>query len=84
MEVREDMSAAIMTASIMPRAPAEEGGGGGRADTCGHQVQHQPDVGDVGAAGGGAADPHALGGGGAGHLGDWAVGMTARIVMQLK
>ena len=70
MEVREDMSAAIMTASIMPRAPAVEGGGG-RAGTCGHEVQHQPDVGDVGAAGGGAADPHALGGGGAGHLGVW-------------
>ena len=68
MDVREDMSAAIMTASIMPRAPVVDGGGR-RGGTCGHKVQHQPDVGNVGAARGGATDPHALGGGGAGHLG---------------
>ena len=36
MEVREDMRAAIITASIMPRAPGQQGFMSGM--TCGHEV----------------------------------------------
>ena len=64
--VREDMRAAIMTASIRPRSPGEHAGtrralGSGKLGdslnkesaweaTCGHQVQNQEDEGNVGTA----------------------------------
>ena len=65
MEVREDMRAANMTASIMPRAPEKyiDATVLNLLDalcTCRHQLRDELDEGDVGAAAPAAADPQAL------------------------
>ena len=65
MEVREDMRAANMTASIMPRAPEKyiDATVLNLLDalcTCRHQLRDELDEGDVGAAALAAADPRAL------------------------
>ena len=63
MEVREDMRAANMTASIMPRAPEEYIDVLDLLDalrTCRHQLRNELHEGDVGAAALAAADPRAL------------------------
>ena len=73
MEVREDMRAANMTASIMPRAP-EKYIDATVLDlldalcTCRHQLRDELDEGDVGAAALAVTDHHALVRMGAGHL----------------